>query len=109
MYTDWKPITRYELIKLIAVLTAMGLDKRPWIRDYWCQLPHLSTAWYGKLFSRSRFQAIFYTMLHAGEHNANGKEKIEQFLNKLCMQFQEVFYPYQNVSIDEMVVKWRGR
>ena len=109
MYTDWKPITRYELIKLIAVLTAMGLDKRPWIRDYWCQLPHLSTAWYGKLFSRSRFQAIFYTMLHAGEHNANGKEKIEQFLNKLCTQFQEVFYPYQNVSIDEMVVKWRGR
>lgn len=48
-------------------------------------------------------------MLHASDGESIGKEKIEPFVNKLCKSFQNAFYPYQNVSIDEMVVKWQGR
>ena len=43
LYADWKSVTRYQLLKFKAVLTAMGFDKRPWIRDYWSQSPHLFT------------------------------------------------------------------
>ena len=38
-------------------------------------------------------------MLHAGEAESESKEKIEPFTNK-------AFYPFQDVSIDEIVVKW---
>lgn len=105
----WVPVTKYELVKFIAVFTAMGLDKRPWVRDYWSQKSHLQTPWYAKLFSRSRFEAIFFTMLHAGDVGSIGKEKVEPFVNKLCENFQANFYPFQNLAIDEMVVKWKGR
>ena len=56
----WVPVTKYELLKFIAVITSMGLDKRPWVRDYWSQKPHLQTPWYSKMFTRSRFEAIFF-------------------------------------------------
>ena len=32
-YNDWKPTNRYELLKCIAVLIAMGLDHRSSIKD----------------------------------------------------------------------------
>ena len=48
-------------------------------------------------------------MLHVGETDSNGKEKVEPFINELCKKFQDAFYPYQNLAIDEMVVKWQGR
>jgi len=48
-------------------------------------------------------------MLHAGEVGTTGKEKIKSFINKLCEDFQSVFYSYQNLAMDEMVVKWKGR
>jgi len=45
-------------------------------------------------------------MLHtAGSSDIPSKEKIEPFLNKLLVKFQSAFYPYEEVSIDEMAVK----
>ena len=37
------------------------------------------------LFLRERFEAIFHTMLHDGEVNAERADKIEPFLNELNM------------------------
>ena len=34
LFASWKPINRYELMKFIAVVVAMGLDKRAWMRNY---------------------------------------------------------------------------
>ena len=48
-------------------------------------------------------------MLHAGGIDENNtQEKIKPFLNKLVANFQAAYYPYQDVSIDEMVIQWRG-
>ena len=30
-------------------------------------------------------------------------------MNKLIQNLQNAFYPYENVSIDEMVIKYKGR
>ena len=48
-------------------------------------------------------------MIHVGEIESIGKLKIEPFVNNMCRKFQEAFYPFENVSIDEMVVKYQGR
>ena len=110
-YNDWKPVTRYELLKLLAVLISMGITRKPSLCDYWAMDDTNYTPWYHELFSRNRFQMIFSTMLHAGSvgDERSKTSKIEPFMNSLLLNFQEAFYPDKNLSIDEMVVKWKGR
>ena len=45
-------------------------------------------------------------MLHEG---AQSREKIEPFLKALVARFQASFYPFQDLSIDEMVIGFKGR
>ena len=53
----WKPTTESEMYKYLAVVTAMGIDKRPHIRDYWAtQDAFLDTPWYNRMFPRERFE-----------------------------------------------------
>ena len=48
-------------------------------------------------------------MLHAGQSDAQGKSKIEPFVNMLCDRFTAVYTPWPFVSIDEMIVGYKGR
>lgn len=109
VYSNWRPISQPEFYKFLAVLIAMGLDKRPALKDYWSTYPSYYTPWFGQIFPRDRFLAIYHTMLHASAVEAESKEKNEPFLNKLTQKFQAAFYPYENVSIDEMVIGWKGK
>ena len=104
-------MSKYELLKFLAVITAMGIDKRPCLEDYWSLDSYKYTPWYGEQFSRNRFEMIYSSMMHASnvEDEIEKKDKIEPFLNKLLRRFQTAFYPGQNLSLDEMVVKWKGR
>lgn len=47
-------------------------------------------------------------MLHVCEPDANGKAKIEPFVNLLLGKFQAAIYPFQNLSIDKMVIGFKG-
>ena len=110
-FANWTPVTRYELLKLIAILIAMGIDRRPNLDDYWSMTTFNYTPWYHKIFSRNRFEALYSTMLHASSigDEQSKKDKIEPFLNLLLENIQGAFYPGQDLSLDEMVVKWKGR
>ena len=56
-YDNWTPVNEAELYKYIAVVTAMGIDNRPSLRDYWSTAdPFLDTPWYNKMFHRERFE-----------------------------------------------------
>ena len=68
------------------------------------------TPWYHEIFPRDQFKMIYSTMLHAGSirDEQSKKDKIDPFLNMLIDKFQSAFYPERDLSLDEMVVKWRG-
>lgn len=110
-FQNWYPVTTYELLKFLAVLIQMGIDKRPTIDAYWSLKDTLYTPWYGEQFPRNRFEIIYSSMLHASfvDDEMKKKDKIEPFLNTLLQKFQAALYPEQNLSLDEMVVKWKGR
>ena len=63
VYSNWIPISKPELYKFFAVLFAMGLDKRPALKDYWSTYPTYYTPWYGQVFPRDRFLAIYHLSL----------------------------------------------
>ena len=50
------PMTEMELYKFIAVVIAMGMDKRPFLRDYWSDFAPFQTPWYKGMFQRERFE-----------------------------------------------------
>ncbi|XP_005091357.1 piggyBac transposable element-derived protein 4 [Aplysia californica] len=109
VFARWKKITVKEFDKFMAVLILIGLDRRPAISDYWSMSPEFCTAWYHSMFPRQRFQDIYHSMLHAGDKDAEGKDKIEPFMNLLLGKFRGAFYPFQELSIDEMVIGFKGR
>ena len=47
-------------------------------------------------------------MLHASDVESQSEEKIEPFLKIVFCKFQDAFYPFENVSINEMVIGWKG-
>ena len=106
---QWRPVTINEMKKFLAVLIAMGITKRPTIKDYWTINPVEECSWYSQMFPRERFEAIYHTMLHVSSGEAEGKEKIEPFLNDMVKNFQASYYPYENLAIDEMVIGYNGR
>ena len=60
--------------------------------------------------ARERSEVIHHTMLHISDINEKeAKEKIKSFLNMLVKCFQGAFHPFQNISIYEMVIKYKGR
>ena len=107
---SWTPVTKSELYRFLAVTTQNGIDKKPSVRNYWSTHPPDYTSWYHELFQRERFEAIFHTMMSCcGDADAVSKEKVEPFVNSLLTNFQTAFYPFQNLSLDEMVIGWSGR
>ncbi|CAG5116967.1 unnamed protein product, partial [Candidula unifasciata] len=109
VFASWNNLGIYELYKFSAVQMAMGICKRPSIQDYFSTRNVFSTSFYSQTFSWNRFLSIFQAMLHVGEPDADGKLKIEPFINKLLEKFQLAFTAYQEIAIDEMIVGFKGR
>lgn len=106
----WHDLDMYELFRFMAVTMTMGIDKRPSVRDYFSKHPALHTPFFSKMFTnRERFEMLYSTTLHVSAPDAEGKAKIEPFANKLIDKFNHAFVPFENVSIDEMIIGWKGR
>lgn len=111
VYADWVQTDREEMLRFMAVLIVIGMNKRPRVRDYFRKTPaYWYTPWMYQIFpSRDRFLALYHTMLHTGDAASQSKEKIEPFLNLVISKSQEAFYPFKELSIDEMVIGFKGR
>uniref|UniRef100_A0A2C9LMC3 Uncharacterized protein n=1 Tax=Biomphalaria glabrata TaxID=6526 RepID=A0A2C9LMC3_BIOGL len=103
-YHDWHPVSKYDIYKFFAAIFAMGINKRPALNDFFSTIDLFYTPFFGELFL-----ILFFTMLHCGEANAEGKNKVEPFINKVIQKFNIAFTPYQQDSIDEMIVGFKGR
>ena len=108
-YSKWTPLDRNIFMKFLATLINMGLDPKHSIKDFWSTKTHRSSPWFGSIFSRTKFLLIYQSMLHAAGADAQGKCKIEPFINELVASFQNAFYPSENICIDEMVIGHKGR
>ena len=106
---QWEPIGHSEMYKFLSTLVAMSVMPKPRISEYWSTKPYLLTPFFGQMFSRNRFQLIYNTMLHVSEPDSEGQSKIEPFIKLLLESFQDAYYPFKDVSIDEMVIGYKGR
>ncbi|XP_070182492.1 piggyBac transposable element-derived protein 4-like [Littorina saxatilis] len=106
-----------ETRKLIGILMAMGVVSKPTERSYWSTNSIMETPFFNKVMPRDRFLALF-TFWHLndneeaplpGSPDYDKLYKIQPFFSHLQERFSSVYYPEENMAVDESVMPWRGR
>lgn len=111
------PITKEELLIFLGINILMGVKKSPSYRDYWSTNPQLNDPYISSLMSVNRF-GFFLGSLHISDNSKEPKKdeaaydklyKLRPFLDKLNKNFKKSWKPNKYQSIDESMIKFKGR
>ena len=108
---SWKETDADEMRKFIALLIYTGLVETPTNNRYWSTKTLYHCTWARAFMSRDRFKALL-GMLHVdsgSEEKENKLRKISPFISTLKEKCQALFQPYQQVAVDERIVKSKHR
>ena len=90
----------------------MGIMNVPDIGSYWSTSWHSHIPFFSKLFSRNRFEIIFW-MFHVSSSPSSQApkrlDKVQILLDALISRFKKNMHPSSNLSVDETMVGFRGR
>ena len=114
----WKDTTTAEIKAFIGLCILMGISYKPRVWMYWSKDSLYSSPIFGKIMARERFQFIL-RFLHFQDNedpqynpqdpNRDRLFKIRKILDKLKEQFQTIYYPSEDISLDESLVLYKGR
>ncbi|XP_023230191.1 piggyBac transposable element-derived protein 4-like [Centruroides sculpturatus] len=108
----WKPVTIKDIKGFLAIVFAMGIDKRPKISDYWCNRPPYVSTWYAEICSRDRYYHLlrFFHLVDSSKlpgpgklgYNASARyQPLEDHANRV---FRHHYTPHQQICVDESLV-----
>ncbi|KAJ8416172.1 hypothetical protein AAFF_G00381940 [Aldrovandia affinis] len=112
--SKWTPVTMTEMKTFIGLCVAMGILRLPARRDHWRQKKWLFQTNFPEAMARDRF-AMIWRYLHLQDNQANDVDrsdklwKLRWFLNYLTSQFQSLYEVNGYVTVDESMVKFKGR
>ncbi|GFN97637.1 PiggyBac transposable element-derived protein 4 [Plakobranchus ocellatus] len=117
MFRTWKPVSKKEVYRFLALLIHMALIDKPRIQHYWSKDPVLRSTFAPQVMQRERFKAIlsFFHLNDNTSYIARGQpghdplHKIRPLHNHLKECFMNVYSLKQNICIDEAMCPWRGR
>lgn len=110
-------VTKDELKTFLALNLAMGLVNKPTLVSYWSTDEIFLTPFFQKTFPRIRFTQILRylhfvdntTLTARGQEGYDKLGKIRPFLERVIGRFQQVYSPSRNLSVDETLIKFKGR
>lgn len=108
----WEAINSEELKKFLGLCMLMGNLQGPSIQHYWSTSPLYEHPIFSKTMARNRFQTILQCLCFYDadtDSTAHRLHKIDNVLNHILQNFQKVFSPGRNLSLDEAMILWRGR
>lgn len=108
----WAETTPQEVRELIALLLYHGLVSVSTFSRYWSSKSLYNGLWSGGMMSRNRFTSLM-SMIHVSDPALEGRSgklrKVSEFTDAIKQKCKELYQPYQNVSIDERIVKSKHR
>ncbi|KAM4045341.1 piggyBac transposable element-derived protein 4-like [Anomaloglossus baeobatrachus] len=114
---SWRPTNCAEMRTFLGLTFAMGLVKKPSIRSYWSNSPVYATPMFPAVIPRSRYE-ILMRFWHFNDNSQclprNAPEhdrlyKLRPIIEEFTETFLRIYTPTQNISIDESLVKFKGR
>ena len=112
--SQWLEVTISEMWKFLSLLFWTGIIKKPTLSSYWSTNPLLATPFFSSVMSRDRF----YSILRYFHFNNNATRpedctdrlyKVRPIYDMLIEKFKTVYTPGEHLSLDEGMLKWRGR
>jgi len=109
--------SRSELLRFFVLVITMGIVDLPSVKDYWSTSWPFNTPHFSKLLSRDHF-LLLLKFLHLADNTkqvARGQPgydklfKLRLFMDPLICSFKEMFIPQQQLSIDEVIISYKGR
>ncbi|CAK9832757.1 PiggyBac transposable element-derived protein 4 [Anthophora retusa] len=113
-WNTWVDVTKAEISAFLEVILNMGTIPLPNLKEYWSTARNAKIPYFAEIFRRDRFLQIFW-MLHANKKAESAQnmrtrsEKISNYLHYLDMKFRENFVSSRELSIDEAVVRFKGK
>lgn len=107
-------LKKEELLAFIGMNFYMGYNTRPSWTDHYSSAPDLNNPLICKTMPRDRFAAIV-SHLHCNDNtkmDSNCKDKlykIRPFIDALNKKFQDCYYGTRELSVDESMIKFKGR
>ena len=110
---NWSDVTAEELWAFLGIIVIMGIHHLPEIDNYWSSDRFLGVEAVQKCMSRNRFWSI-WSNIHLVDNSSVEKTHGQSFRLKPLVDvfthtFQEHYSPGQELSLDESMVKYKGR
>ena len=114
---NWKPTDASEMKAFIGLCILMGIISKPRISMYWSTDSFYHTPMFGQVMPRIRFQ-LLQRFLHFQDnqdptYDPNDPDRDRLFkvriINMLKQNFNTVYYPPENLTIDESLVLFKER
>ena len=104
-----------EMFAFLALTLQMEHTVQGRLEDYWTKMEQLCCPFYGRTMGRARYCHIL-RFLHFSDNNSNGVDRTDDRLWKLRDLFEilrtnflKFYNPSKHLSIDEVIVKFKGR
>lgn len=117
-YKKFHEVTQLEIQAYLGFMILMGINKLPCIYDYWKEDPTYHYSPIADRIPRGRFIEIS-RFLHFTDNASNAVQntdplydrlwKIRPVINSLSKKFLEVYNPHSVCSIDEAMIRFKGR
>ncbi|GFQ69598.1 piggyBac transposable element-derived protein 4 [Trichonephila clavata] len=115
--SSWKPTNKNEILKFLGLILLMGHIEKDSIQDYWTTNYLVETPFFREVMPRDRFLMIL-KFLHFSDNSLKESRdsptydrlwKIRKIFDNFNRTFKEVYDPTENVSFDEVIIKFKGR
>ncbi|XP_052261867.1 piggyBac transposable element-derived protein 4-like [Dreissena polymorpha] len=110
----WVPVDIPAMKAFIGLCFCMGVLRLPSRNDYWRVKKRMFRTAFNTIMPRDKFNLI-WRYLHLTNNDAppparpDKLKKIRWFLNYLNDKFKAMYTPYKHVTVDESMVKFKGR
>ena len=110
-----REVTEAEMFSFLALTLQMEHTVQDRLEDYWTKMEQLRTTFYGQTMARARYCHIL-RFLHSTDNNRNGVDrtdnrlwKIQDLFEIIRTNFSKFYNPSEHLSVDEVIVKFKGR
>ena len=112
----WDDVNWGDMMRFVGMIIGMGLVQQQDLHDYWSKDELLETPFFCKAMPRNKF-LLMLSFFHLNNNHNNiprgqaGHDpifKIRPVYEHFRTKFQDVYYPGENIAIDEGMVAWRG-